>query len=98
MDDEVVVPVVSEEGIDVDTAVVVGPVVLPAEGSLASEVMSGSLAPEVPDVLELAGLPVPSTMVVVQALHPSNTRACRRGTGAPSPSGRGFASCAFFQI
>ena len=95
VDEEVVVAVVPGDGIDVDIPVVV---VLASEGSLASEVMPGSLASVMPDVLELAGLPVPSTMVVVQALHPSNTKACRRGTVAPWPSGRGFASCAFFQI
>lgn len=38
VDEEVLVPVVSVGGIDVDTPVVV---VLPPEGSLASEVMTG---------------------------------------------------------
>ena len=67
----VLVPVVSMGGIDVDTTIVVIPVL---DGSLASDEMSVSLMPEVLAVLEVAGLPVPSTRVVVQAPIPSSAR------------------------
>lgn len=68
---EVLVPVASMGGIDVDTSIVVIPV---PGGSLASDVMSVSPMPEVLAVLEVAGLPVPSTIVVVQAPIPSSAR------------------------
>lgn len=68
-DAEVLVPVASMGGIDVDIPIVVVP-----GGSLASDVMPVSLGPEVLSVLVVAGLPVPSTRVVVQAPTPSSAR------------------------